>query len=99
MIIEGDNNTVIEALQSISYVPWQIATILEDVRLSLTMTNCTIINHIFREANQAADWLAKTGHSVMPAGVPSLFDGTSSPQFRVILAVDVIRRTLVRIGA
>jgi len=28
MIIEGDNNTVIQALQGIFHVPWQIATIL-----------------------------------------------------------------------
>ena len=51
IIIEGDNNTVIQALQGIYHVPWKIATILEDVKLWLTTTNCTIIRHIVWEAN------------------------------------------------
>ena len=64
MISEGDNNTIIQALQGIFHVPWKITRILEDVGLWLTMINCTIINYIFREANQATNQLAKTGHSI-----------------------------------
>ena len=55
IIIEGDYDIVIQALKGTFHTPWQIAMIIEDVRLWLEKTNCTVINHIFQKVNQVAD--------------------------------------------
>jgi len=53
--IEGDNLVVIQALKGNIQAPWQIATILEDVRAWFLQEIRVIINHAFRESNMAAD--------------------------------------------
>ena len=62
--IEGDNLVVIEALKGISATLWQLKHIIQDVQDMLNQVEMTTINHIFREANMAADWLSKYDHSI-----------------------------------
>ena len=57
--IEGDNLIVIEALQGKSATPWQIKYIIQVIHSMLKQVDHVVINHIYREANMAADWLSK----------------------------------------
>ena len=94
--IEGDNLIVIQALQGECQVPWQIAHIIVDVKAFLHQGVQYSIQHIFREANMAADWLFKFGHSL----VDSIFtDDCFSPALRQIAADDCVGHALVRRGA
>ena len=95
IIIEGDNKTVIQALKGMVHVPWKISTIIEDIHAWQTHGIQLTITHVFREANMAADWLSKFGHSIT-ASFSS--DMCFSPFLSVILAEDVVGRTLVRRG-
>jgi len=65
VLIEGDNSSVIQALQGRITVPWQIAGLIHDVSNYLSQLDHVSITHIFREANMAADWLSKAGHSLV----------------------------------
>jgi len=65
VLIEGDNSSVIQALQGHITVPWQIAGLIHDVSNYLNQLDHVSITHIFREANMAADWLSKAGHSLV----------------------------------
>jgi len=94
--VEGDNLTVIEALQGKSAIPWQINHIIQDVRNLLAQVDQVVIKHIYREANMAADWLAKYGHSV--SGTMETIE-ISNPEFRLIVCDDMLGRTLARRGA
>jgi len=55
LLIEGDNITVIQALAGKIKVPWKIATIIEDVQIWVNHDTLFQVQHIFREANVAAD--------------------------------------------
>jgi len=91
--IEGDNTAVIRALKGESKGPWQISHIIEDVRACFHQDIQVFINHIFREANMAADWLSKFGHSITETFT---IDFCFSPILRQMIADDCIGRTLVR---
>ena len=91
--IEGDNLLVIQSLKGGCHGPWQIAHIVQDVKASLTQFSSVSINHIFREANMAADWLSKFGHSITDSFTTEF---GFSPTLRQIIADDCIGRTLVR---
>ena len=52
------------------------------------------ISHVYREANMAADWLSKAGHSLLTTAV--FWDSSFSQELSDILQADRIRRTLVR---
>ena len=96
IFIEGDNLTVIKAVNGEGQTPWRISNIIRDVQGSLLQSTHTKCKHIFREANMAADWLANFGHSI--TGVFSA-DFCFSPHLYQILADNVVGRTLVRRGA
>ena len=96
LCIEGDNHTVIQALQGTISVPWKISTILEDVRTWLQRATHIHIKHIFREVNMAADWLSKFRQTTTDCFSS---DECLSPALGAILAADVVGRTLVRRGA
>jgi len=91
--IEGDNLIVIQSLKGECQGPWQIAHIIQDVNASLTQVSIVSINHIFREANMAADWLSKFGHSITESFISEF---AFSPTLRQIVADDCIGRTLAR---
>ena len=80
LLIEGDNTTVIQALAGKVQVPWKITTIIEDISIWLNQDTHFQVKHIYREANMAADWLSKFGHSI----TNSFFQMSASPQHLVL---------------
>jgi len=62
--IEGDNKTLIQAVQQHIQPPWEIQVLVQDILYFLQKCNHVTVNHIFREGNRAADWLAKLGLSL-----------------------------------
>ena len=62
--VEGDNQVVISAIQARIKPPWQIATIIEDIRNLSKGCEDISFKHIYREGNMAADWIAKYGSSI-----------------------------------
>ena len=95
LIIEGDNLVVIQALQGKIPVPWKIANIITDIHGCFLQGSWITINHIYREANMAADWLSKFGHSIIDNFT---IDFYFFPSLRQMIADDCIGLTLVRRG-
>lgn len=93
LFIEGDNICVIQALEGEIPNPWSVDFIIRDTRSFLS--NCCIvnINHIYREGNRAANWIANEGHKTSHS-----FTWSSSPslQFDDILRADSLGMTLER---
>ena len=94
--IEGNNLIVIEALQGKSVSPWQIKYIIQDIHSMLKQVDHVVINHIYREANMAEDWLSKYGHSLSGTILATDY---CNPEFRNIVRDDMLGCTLVRRGA
>ena len=57
--IEGDNRILIQAVKGQIQIPWKIQVLVQDITIFLDRFNQVIINHIFRQGNSVADWLAK----------------------------------------
>ena len=93
--VEGDNLVVIQALNGSGHVPWQISNIIRDIQHLLHDGIQITFTHVFREANMAADWLSKFGHSINHTFISDI---CFSPCLSQIVADDVIGRTLVRRG-
>jgi len=93
--IEGDNKLIIQAIQGQVSVPWELCTIVKDIQTTIDQCNQVLSRHIYREANMAADWLSKLGHSVP---VNSMFTECAAMEFRTIIHEDWAGRTLVRRG-
>lgn len=62
LIIEGDNISVIQAIKRVWKIPWSIYALVTDAEIDLQKLDSYIIQHVFREANFAADWMAHHGH-------------------------------------
>ena len=93
--IEGDNMLIIQAIQGQVQVPWQVRNIVLEIKGILAQCAQVKIRHIYREANMAADWLSKYGHSVP---INLLLSECEAKEFRNIIQEDWARRTLVRRG-
>ncbi|XP_057249366.1 uncharacterized protein LOC130590821 [Beta vulgaris subsp. vulgaris] len=63
LVVEGDNLVVINSMRHIWRVPWEISNILVDVGLDAALFSECRFCHCFREANRAADFMAKKAHS------------------------------------
>ena len=96
VLIEGDNSTVIQAIQGRLTVPWQIARLLRDVSHYPSQLEHVSITHVFREANMTADWFSKAGHSF---ATPIIWCHPPSLEFQDILVSDVMGRSLEKRGA
>ena len=53
ILVEGDNQIVINAIQKQMHTPWQIAPLLEDIRNMITRCESISFTHIYREGNMA----------------------------------------------
>ena len=93
--VEGDNQIVIKAMQKQISTPWQIAPILEDMRIMIS--NCEFISftHIYRKGNMAADWMAKYGCSLRCVSL-SIFSSPPCRDFLFFLVDDNLGRTLMK---
>ena len=96
MEIEGDNKIIIQAIQGQISVPWQLRTIVKEIQHTIEQCAYVLIRHIYREANMAADWLSKIGHSIP---VNLLMSECEATEFRTIIQEDWAGRTLVRRGS
>lgn len=85
IIVEGDNLTVTKSTQKVWSIPWEIGVIMEDVDQDLQSFQHVEIKHCFREANAAADFMAKQGLSrhLMFSGINSI-----PPSFSGLLEKD-----------
>ena len=93
--IEGDNSIVIGVLRKEIEVPWRIKNVMQDIQALTQKVEHVQVTHIYREANMAADWLSKFGHSVADTWSSIECD---SIDFRAIVQDDRTGRTLVRRG-
>jgi len=93
--VEGNNQTVIKAMQKQIHTPWQIAPILEDIWNKISSCEFISFTHIYRESNMAADWMAKYGCSLRCHSL-SLFTSLPCRDFLFILVDDNLGRTLER---
>ena len=93
--IEGDNLIVIEIVQGKSAIPWQLKYIIQDIRIMLNQLDHVVVNPIYQEANMAANWLSKYGHSLSGT---LLTTECCNPEFRNIVLDDMLGSTLVRRG-
>ena len=55
--VEGDDLVVINAIRQCWKVPWAIRSLVMDSLVDLQSFNAVSINHCFRKANQAADYM------------------------------------------
>ena len=83
--IEVDNLIVIQAFKGLHQVPLQIKSTIQDVHTWLNQRLRVTFNHVFREANVAADWLSKFGHMIIDTFTT---DFCFSPLFWQILSDD-----------
>jgi len=93
--VEGDNQVVMSAIQACITPPWQIATIIEDIRNLSEGCEDISFNHIYREGNMAADWVAKYGCHLRSISL-TLFLAPPSRDFLYILADDNLGRSFAR---
>ena len=95
VIIEGDNQILIQAIQGLIQPPWEIQVLVQDIHYHIQSCVYAIVTHIFREANRAADWLAKLGLSLSSTIV---WNQVSNRDFLCILHQDNLGYTLARKG-
>lgn len=62
--IEGDNKTLIQAVQGHFQCQWKIQVLMQDILAYIRLCNKIVIHHIFTEDNCATYWLTKFGHSL-----------------------------------
>ena len=74
ILIESDNQILIQAIKGVIQPPWEIQVLVQDIIHFIKSCIHVDVSHIFREANRAADWLAKLGLSLYPpvCGIRSL---------------------------
>jgi len=87
---------VIDAVKKEIEVPWIIKNVMQDIWTLIQQAQHVQVTHIYREANLAADWLSKFGHSIANTWSYTECD---SLILREIVQDDRIGYTLVRRGA
>ena len=93
--IEGDNKILIQAVQGCIQPPWEIHVLVQDILFYLQKCNHVIVQHIFREGNRVADWLAKLGLSLSSTLV---WNQVSNRDLLCLLQEDILGYTLARRG-
>ncbi|XP_057248334.1 uncharacterized protein LOC130590283 [Beta vulgaris subsp. vulgaris] len=87
LIVEGDNLAVINAVKRVWKIPWKIHSAILDTIQELGHFTEVQIDHVFREANAAADWMAHRGHTTL--STTYWFD-VSDLSFSVIIRKDAL---------
>lgn len=95
IIIEGDIKIIIDTFRGISSVPWQVQLLIQDVREYLKQFHEVQIQHVYREANRAADFLSRLGHTDNIL----LCNANDYNDLQCILYGDIFGRSLVRRGS
>ena len=95
IVVECQNKMVIQVAQGFSRVSWLIHYLLKDIQCWKEAVIQLLFNHTFREANTAADWVAKFGNTISH---PLIVETCLSPEFQATIVEDVVRRSFVRKG-
>lgn len=61
MVVEGDSKLVIDAVRGSCDAPWNLRSIIEDIRWCVGFFHDIKWRHIFKEANFVADAIASVG--------------------------------------
>ena len=94
--VEGDNSLVIAAVSTNTGIPWRVRTVIHDIQHLFLQIPDSRITHVYREANLAADWLSKLGHSI--TGTWTNVEDCSA-ELSFIVTADRDGRSLVRRAA
>lgn len=86
---------MVDTIYGVSPVPWQVYSLIQDIRTYFRSFSQIRVQHIYRETNQAMDYLSKIGHTV----TREFIDEYLYPELTNILYKDRLRRTLVRRGS
>lgn len=62
VFVESDSKILVDMIRGKSHWPWRYRKQLQEIS-SLMASSGSKLKHIFREANSAADWLAKQASS------------------------------------
>uniref|UniRef100_A0A7C9DFJ2 RNase H type-1 domain-containing protein n=1 Tax=Opuntia streptacantha TaxID=393608 RepID=A0A7C9DFJ2_OPUST len=95
LLVEGDNKIVIQAIKGQIHTPWQIQTLIQDIRNMIPPYVDCLFQHIYREGNLAADWMAKFGCLVRSVSI-LYFSFSFHRDFLSILMSDNLGSTLER---
>jgi len=95
ILVEGDNQIVIKAIQNQIHTPWRIASLMQDIRNMIISCECISFTHIYREGNMAADWMAKYG-CLLRCHSLCIFSSPPCRDFLFLLVDDNLGRTLER---
>jgi len=95
ILVEGDNQIVIRAIQKQIRTPWQIAPILQDIWNLITSCESISFKHTYRKGNVVADWMVKFGCSFRCNSL-SIFSSPPCREFLFLLVDDNLGRTLER---
>ena len=86
---------LIQAVQGCIQPPWEIHVLVQDILFYLQQCNHVKVQHIFREGNRVADWLAKLGLSLSSTLV---WNQVSNRDLLCLLQEDILEYTLARRG-
>ena len=86
---------IVKVIQGQVQVSWQLRNTVYEINVALNQCAQVKIRHIYWEANMAADWLSKYGHSIP---INLLLSECETAEFRNIIQEDWVERILVRRG-
>ena len=95
ILIESDSQILIQAILGVIQPPWEIQVLIHDIKQFIQSCIQVEVAHIFREANRAADWLAKLGLSLSSTCV---WNQITNRQLLCIIHQDSLGYTLARRG-
>jgi len=93
--VEDNNKIVIHAAQGAVRIPRHILHLIKDVQCWQDAGFQLHFNHTFREANRAANWTTKHGHTISHSLVAYT---CFSPELQTIIMEDGIEHSFVRKG-
>jgi len=93
IVVEGDNKSIIQVAQGVTKVPWRIHHLLQDLQAWKEAGIQLSFNHMYREANRAADWVTNFGHTITH---PLITETCFSPELQTIIREDVVGHSFVR---
>jgi len=95
ILIESDSQILVQAILGVIQPPWEIQVLLHDINHFIQSCIHVEVSHIFREANRAADWLAKLGLSLSSTCV---WNQITNRELLCIIHQDSLGYTLERRG-
>jgi len=64
ILTNSTSKIIIDTINSKIQAPWQVDSIIKDIKALMETTTSITFHHIFCEVNVTADWMAWFGHSI-----------------------------------